>query len=140
MLETKMNPEVKAKWLEALRSGEYEQGTGYLCKDGKYCCLGVLTDLYTKENGENWTDYLDADVHHRYVKVKMFDGEYEIPPASVCEWAGFPKFVDSETFEPNPEVVYVNEDGDNCTMSLAELNDTCELNFAEIAELIEAQL
>lgn len=29
-------------WVAALRSGDYEQGTGALCRDGKYCCLGVL--------------------------------------------------------------------------------------------------
>lgn len=37
-----MNKRLKAKWLRALRSGEYAQGNGRL-KDGKrYCCLGVL--------------------------------------------------------------------------------------------------
>lgn len=40
-----MNPELKAKWVEALRSGEYTQGRGWLCREGKYCCLGVLADL-----------------------------------------------------------------------------------------------
>lgn len=34
------------KWLSALRSGEYRQGSGYLCFGPlgalKYCCLGVL--------------------------------------------------------------------------------------------------
>ena len=29
-------------WLEALRSGQYQQGITYLCSsDNKYCCLGV---------------------------------------------------------------------------------------------------
>jgi hypothetical protein len=47
-----MVPEIKAKWVEALRSGEYEQGCGALrTEDGKYCCLGVLTDLYCKAKG-----------------------------------------------------------------------------------------
>lgn len=42
----KMDPEWKAKWLEALRSGRYEQGQGYLKnKKNKFCCLGVLCDL-----------------------------------------------------------------------------------------------
>lgn len=44
-----MNPEVKALWLNALRSGEYQQGTGKLKQtyggDQRYCCLGVLCDL-----------------------------------------------------------------------------------------------
>ena len=38
----RMKAEDKAKWLESLRSGEYEQIDGTLCRDGKYCCLGVL--------------------------------------------------------------------------------------------------
>lgn len=40
-----MNQELKTRWISALRSGEYEQGQGYLCKDRKYCCLGVLADI-----------------------------------------------------------------------------------------------
>lgn len=33
----------KVKWIEALRSGKYEQGFNVLCTtdNGKYCCLGV---------------------------------------------------------------------------------------------------
>lgn len=38
----RMKAEDKAKWLEALRSGEYGQVDNILCEDGKYCCLGVL--------------------------------------------------------------------------------------------------
>lgn len=62
-----MNPEVKQKWVDALRSGEYKQGKSRLrrVKDGYaprrkrdsyWCCLGVLTDLYSKEfnNGQGW--------------------------------------------------------------------------------------
>jgi hypothetical protein len=33
------------KWVEALRSGEYKQGTGFLCCEGRYCCLGVLCKI-----------------------------------------------------------------------------------------------
>lgn len=33
--------ELQIKWLEALRSGEYEQGAGALFLEGKRCCLGV---------------------------------------------------------------------------------------------------
>jgi hypothetical protein len=40
-----MNPEIKAKWVAALRSGEYEQGHTYIRnRDNKFCCLGVLCD------------------------------------------------------------------------------------------------
>lgn len=48
-----MNPNVKAKWVQALRSGQYEQGDGWLHyeADGvhKFCCLGVLCELAVEE-------------------------------------------------------------------------------------------
>jgi hypothetical protein len=38
-----MSEEHADKWLTALRSDEYEQGSSYLCSlDEKYCCLGLL--------------------------------------------------------------------------------------------------
>lgn len=43
-----MNKEVKAKWVAALRSGEYKQGKGRLKNiNNEYCCLGVLCALKT---------------------------------------------------------------------------------------------
>lgn len=45
-----MNSELKTRWVDALRSGKYEQSQeGHLCKDGKYCCLGVLMDITAAE-------------------------------------------------------------------------------------------
>lgn len=43
--KTNLSPELKAKWIAALRSGEYEQGIGRLYFEGAYCCLGVLGEL-----------------------------------------------------------------------------------------------
>ena len=49
-----MIPEVKEAWVEALRSDDYAQTRGYLCRDDLeslhngnegYCCLGVLCDV-----------------------------------------------------------------------------------------------
>lgn len=38
-----MPKELKAKWVAALRSGEYKQGIGAMrSADDGYCCLGVL--------------------------------------------------------------------------------------------------
>ena len=37
---------IKAAWVEALRSGKYEQGKQALRAEGnKFCCLGVLCDV-----------------------------------------------------------------------------------------------
>lgn len=45
MTYAKMDTKVKAKWVEALRSGEYPQSRYALCTDKGYCCLGVLADI-----------------------------------------------------------------------------------------------
>lgn len=38
------DPEVKRKWIEALRSGKYKQGYRSLHKEDTFCCLGVQLD------------------------------------------------------------------------------------------------
>jgi hypothetical protein len=40
-----MKKEIKKRWVDALRSGEFRQGRRYLKRDGKYCCLGVLCEI-----------------------------------------------------------------------------------------------
>lgn len=41
-----MDPEIKAKWLTALRSGEFQQARNMLKnKSGAMCCLGVLAHI-----------------------------------------------------------------------------------------------
>lgn len=44
-----MDAQLKQKWLEALRGGQYEQGFGELCAQTtnglEYCCLGVLAEV-----------------------------------------------------------------------------------------------
>jgi hypothetical protein len=45
--------EIKRKWMEALRSGKYKQGTGCLRTiNNKFCCLGVLADVIDPERWE----------------------------------------------------------------------------------------
>lgn len=33
-------------WLKELRSGKYEQWKTDLCRNGKYCCLGVAAEIF----------------------------------------------------------------------------------------------
>lgn len=49
-----MKPELKAKWLEALRSGKYSQTTKVLQDSTGFCCLGVLCDV---ANPDAWQDF-----------------------------------------------------------------------------------
>lgn len=46
-----MNPEVKTKWVTALRSGKYMQTRRKLKDATGYCCLGVLCVISNKETG-----------------------------------------------------------------------------------------
>ena len=121
-----MNPEIKAAWLAALRSGEYKQGVGSLNKDGNMCCLGVLCDLHSKTTGEVW-EGKDAEGAEKY------RNESAVPTGEVVEWSG----IECD----NPHVkIQMSEDGeDTISMPLAELNDNGS-TFEEIADLIEGQL
>ena len=81
-----MNPDIKEKWVAALRSGEYTQGHGKLYNppENTYCCLGVLCDLYAKEK--------DIAAEGVFQKQSFDeDGETEghnvYPPPEVVTWA-----------------------------------------------------
>ncbi len=64
-----MDPELKEKWLKALRSGEYKQGNGRLRNESDcYCCLGVLCDVsgvgkWTKVGEGEYPMYLCGDTN-----------------------------------------------------------------------------
>lgn len=125
-----MNREVKAMWLDALRSGEYLQGTGALRRkvSGKeyFCCLGVLMDLAEKQG------LCEYSQHDSGYIVEREDGsgkwfENSVLAAKVAHWAGL-RIMD-------PSVL--TEDG--FQNGLAELNDN-GMTFEKIANCIEKQL
>jgi hypothetical protein len=46
-----MNIEFLREWADALESGKYKQGTGYLRDiEDQYCCLGVACDLLIEKH------------------------------------------------------------------------------------------
>ena len=49
-----MKPEIKARWLAALRSGDYRQGKYRLREGNDFCCLGVLCDVLSSDAGGEW--------------------------------------------------------------------------------------
>ena len=46
-----MKQDLKEKWVAALRSGQFQQGTRYLRIKDKYCCLGVLIHCVYGDKG-----------------------------------------------------------------------------------------
>jgi hypothetical protein len=121
-----MNSEVKAKWIAALRSGEYEPGRGELRSVSNcFCCLGVLCDLYQKEHPEvEWV------VANHDKRVYEFNRQSQVPPLSVWkEWA--------QMNEANPVVSLTNSP--YTQGSLAGMNDFGD-SFETIADIIEEHL
>jgi len=126
-----MNPEVKQKWIGALRSGKYEQGSEKLRSVSGYCCLGVLCDLYAQEHNTEWEFRGNEETNLQPQDYWYFDKESEFLPESVMNWAKLfrnPMLriedVD-EMFEVNEEVSTLNDEG---------------YSFSTIADLIEAQM
>jgi hypothetical protein len=124
-----MNQELKAKWVEALRSGEYKQTTGELHDRAtdSYCCLGVLCRVVGAEFGDVMEHNEDDGewVSHDYVphiggKVLAADEELK---ASVCEEFGI----------PDQTVLISMNDGN-------EKEEIRSHTFSEIANFIEKNL
>lgn len=122
-----MNEVVKEKWVKALRSGEYKQTIGKLSKEGKYCCLGVLCDLYEKETHSG-----EWEPSNRDDKCLVFKAggvqDTEIPPIPVVRWAGF-KSIDDLTINRWDDEYALQGD-------LVDINDSGN-SFETIADLIE---
>jgi hypothetical protein len=74
-----MNASIKQAWIDALRSGNYKQGYGNLRQGDYYCCLGVLTDLYIRQHGDQW--------HHDVADLYSFQMEGGVLPQAVQKWA-----------------------------------------------------
>lgn len=59
-----MTPELKKEWIEALRSGDYNQGRYILYneRENKHCCLGVLSCILQKENRKQYLEYPPEEI------------------------------------------------------------------------------
>jgi hypothetical protein len=117
MTALEMRPEIRARWVAALRSGDYEQGAGYLRTDSQWCCLGVLCDLAERDG-----------VVSLFAPAGSFVAQYggcsaELP-RPVMEWAAL------DDTDP-----YVMTSGGG--YSLTHLNDDEKWDFAQIADAIE---
>jgi hypothetical protein len=124
-----MKPEIKTKWLAALRNGVYKQGKNKLRTSDagthRYCCLGVLCDLHAKETNQKWTDAND------------YLGCYHALPAEVCTWAELPLPDDNDHIGDDIQAYnpFINLSPTNMR-SLSGLNDSGH-SFNDIATAIE---
>jgi hypothetical protein len=146
-----MNPTIKQKWVDALRSGKYEQGQWKLTRiddytdimgEGKekFCVLGVLCDIALREGVNIGLGYeRDYDANAEWTEYRVYESQWDEEyngyqtlesgnlPEEVLQWAGLP--------EGNPVVVY-----DEAIATLSQLNDVLDLPFSTLATLIDDQL
>lgn len=123
-----MNTEIKAAWVKALRSGDYEQGQHYLSYTDwggqrRMCCLGVLCDLAVQQGV---IPPPRVDHHGRDLYGVRYGSNISLPP-EVMAWAGV------ESTEGDLPTTLHNSAGATC---LSGLNDTGS-TFDEIADVIE---
>lgn len=122
--------EARRKWVEALRSGAYEQGFYALkTEGGKYCCLGVACEVAVHEGviepGAGRPGWIDT----------YYDGQASVLPESVRHWLGLADEAGSLTSDA--WVPREHDPGARPWKALTELNDYTGADFDSIADLIE---
>jgi hypothetical protein len=138
----KMKPKVQKLWCGALKGKRYKQGRNALRiknKAGKsrYCCLGVLCDLYRRATGRGKWVLVTSKKYWAFKVGKHI--EDSVLPTEVANWAGL--------LDLNPNVG-IDSCLHGCTStSLSNLNDgdtwalgNKRYSFAEIADRIESSL
>ena len=113
--------ENRAKWVAALRSGEFVQGTDNLeNKDGSMCCLGVLCKVMGSERSINAQDII------------MYGDKFNMADQHAVDAVGLTNEAGDFSYEAKKKL---NLD----YASLWQLNDHANLTFNEIADIIESE-
>lgn len=137
-----MNKNVKAKWVEALRSGRYVQGNHALHRVSTpdevwepvgYCCLGVLCDLAAQEGIVEEREIEERDGEDRvsrFVSVEDDNDQSAVfMPDAVQRWAG----IDSINGKMDDSFIHNGIE----YFSLSIMNDSGQADFNVIADAIE---
>lgn len=137
-----MKPDIAKKWVEALRSGEYRQYQSALRgrddnNRDRFCCLGVLCQLYPQETGDGvWIEVPEDRTNSWNPEFAFLQPLTNIPEA----WGTLPPFVQEWAGIKDSCGDGLKRVGDNLHYtSLTEANDSGE-SFAKIADLIEANV
>jgi hypothetical protein len=141
-----MKKNIKRRWIHALISGKYLQGRNSLktydpkSRRSRFCCLGVLCDLYAKEKNVAWS--VETNSHpfwaSTWYRLYFFLGEPGTLTKEVSVWAGIADEEASIHTLQNTMKYRHNK----CVLtlhvpdSLIDANDDYKYNFAQIAELI----
>jgi hypothetical protein len=138
-----MKIDIAKQWVDALKSGTYQQGQGKLHATDingtcMYCCLGVLCDLYMQQNPDELdvkvvTRKSDVNLQHTQMlsigddSITVYDNDSLVLPLRVREWAGMHDALGRFT------------NASHAQDSLAELNDH-GMSFAKLADVIDVHV
>lgn len=79
-------------FVAGLFSGDYEQDTGTLNRNGKFCCLGVACEVAIKNGLEvekkTVAPTCGCGIDHQADGRISYDGETGVLPAAVADWLG----------------------------------------------------
>lgn len=125
------NKENVQKWIDALLSNRFKQGSGKLRTESKgivrHCCLGVACEVAMEngvvlEIGELPEVYMGEDMTYY-----TFDGQSGFLPGKVQDWLG----INAQ----NPIVGYVSSLSDGCDVAIGAsfANDSYNWLFVHIA-------
>lgn len=119
-MATEQQKKIRQKWVAALRSGQYKQGTSNLVVRGKkadqFCCLGVLCDMAVRAGVIPEPELPEERYAYSY------EGKTGLPPRKVLKWVGL-----------------ATDEGRSLGLpSLASLNDEGK-KFSTIAKIIESE-
>lgn len=129
-----MDQDIKKRWVDALRSGDYSQTKNLLADSDGYCCLGVLCEIAVQDGVVYRSDgtYFSTEDSHDYSSEEL--------PRAVQEWAG----LDRMKFPENPltdvKHIHPHRPSDRETAHFSELNDDMGYDFAKIADVIDRAL
>lgn len=130
-----INKELVKQWVKALRSGKYKQGRKTLrAKNDEYCCLGVLCDIAKGTLHLDWkSEFSDDDPYY-------IDDYAGILPPLVLDYLGVSnggEYNDVAILTDNTKLPANAASRSDGYVYLIDLNDTYNLSFEQIADIIE---
>lgn len=109
----KLEKEFAQKWIKALRSGKFKQGSGYLKDEiNCYCCLGVACHIISPKARITKKFYIDSDSLSKNTNVSK------------------------QLFKKMPELLRGTDVENSFVYNVSEMNDA-GMSFNEIADWIE---
>lgn len=125
-----MKEDIKHQWLEALRSGKYEQGRQSLCVSSRYCCLGVLAEITGHLSPLDEVGYKECRV------INKEDGTYEDSELTSDLLQTFGLSSDQQC-----HLIVLNDGQLGCHCNQEDKCNKCRpRSFLEIADWIEENL